>query len=107
MKNYAGGATNALLPVRYRPIVRSTSTSKTRSSLFQTGAIQCGACTQICDHCARTYIDDTELFFSRLKRGDKISVLVAPAAQTISLTIKENLEAALQDIKQKIDSILQ
>ncbi len=44
--------------------------------------IQCGSCNQICDHSARTYIDDTELFFSRLKRGDKISVLVAPAART-------------------------
>lgn len=44
--------------------------------------IQCGACTQICDHNARDYEDDTELFFSRLKSGDKISVLVAPAVRT-------------------------
>lgn len=44
--------------------------------------IQCGSCNQICDHGARDYVDDTDLFFSRLKRGDKISVIVAPAART-------------------------
>ncbi|MEA4890364.1 MAG: [Fe-Fe] hydrogenase large subunit C-terminal domain-containing protein [Clostridiaceae bacterium] len=44
--------------------------------------IQCGACNKICDHGARGYVDDTDLFFSRLKSGDKISVLVAPAART-------------------------
>lgn len=44
--------------------------------------IQCGLCNQVCDHGARGYADDTDLFFSRLKGGDKISVLVAPAART-------------------------
>jgi ferredoxin len=44
--------------------------------------IQCGSCNQVCDHGARDYVDDTDLFFSRLKSGDKISVIVAPAART-------------------------
>lgn len=41
--------------------------------------IACGACFDACEHGAREFTDDTEQFFQALKRGEKISVLIAPA----------------------------
>lgn len=41
--------------------------------------IACGACFDACEHNAREFADDTEAFFEALKRGEKISVLIAPA----------------------------
>ncbi len=41
--------------------------------------IACGACLDACEHGAREYIDDVERFFDDLKKGVKISVLIAPA----------------------------
>jgi len=41
--------------------------------------IHCGACIDACDHQARDFADDTERFFSDLKRGLKISVIAAPS----------------------------
>ena len=41
--------------------------------------IACGSCMDVCDHHAREYEDDVERFFEDLKRGTKISVLIAPA----------------------------
>lgn len=41
--------------------------------------ISCGACFDVCAHNARSYHDDTERFFEDLKKGEKISLLVAPA----------------------------
>ncbi|MBR5420004.1 MAG: 4Fe-4S dicluster domain-containing protein [Lachnospiraceae bacterium] len=41
--------------------------------------IACGACIDACEHGAREYTDDVERFFADLKRGQKISVLIAPA----------------------------
>lgn len=41
--------------------------------------IACGACIDACEHNAREYTDDVERFFADLKRGEKISVLIAPA----------------------------
>ncbi len=41
--------------------------------------IACGACIDSCEHGAREYEDDTERFFADLSRGEKISVLIAPA----------------------------
>ncbi|MCR5252020.1 MAG: 4Fe-4S binding protein [Lachnospiraceae bacterium] len=41
--------------------------------------IACGACLDVCEHGAREYIDDVETFFEDLKKGVKISVLIAPA----------------------------
>lgn len=41
--------------------------------------IACGACFDACEHNAREYVDDTEAFFEALKRGEKISILLAPA----------------------------
>lgn len=41
--------------------------------------IACGACFDACEHNAREYNDDTERFFEDLKKGEKISLLIAPA----------------------------
>lgn len=41
--------------------------------------IGCGACIDACEHKARSFYDDTEQFFEDLKRGEKISLLLAPA----------------------------
>lgn len=41
--------------------------------------IACGACFDVCEHQAREFKDDTERFFEDLKKGEKISILVAPA----------------------------
>ena len=41
--------------------------------------ISCGACFDACAHNARSYRDDTERFFEDLQRGEKISLLLAPA----------------------------
>lgn len=41
--------------------------------------IGCGACVDACEHHARSFRDDTERFFADLKKGEKISLLLAPA----------------------------
>lgn len=41
--------------------------------------VACGACFDACEHGAREFRDDTQRFFEDLKRGEKISVLWAPA----------------------------
>ena len=41
--------------------------------------IACAACFDACEHGAREYRDDTERFINDLKRGEKISLLIAPA----------------------------
>lgn len=41
--------------------------------------ISCGACFDACAHDARSYNDDTERFFEDLKKGERISLLLAPA----------------------------
>ena len=41
--------------------------------------IACGACLDVCEHKAREFTDDTDRFFEDLKKGQKISVLIAPA----------------------------
>ena len=39
----------------------------------------CGKCIKFCGQGAREYHDDTEVFFNSLKKGKKISLLVAPS----------------------------
>lgn len=41
--------------------------------------IGCGSCFDACEHDARGFSDDTVRFFEDLKKGEKISVLIAPA----------------------------
>lgn len=44
--------------------------------------IHCGHCLEECKHDARQYLDDTADFFHDLQKGEKISLLVAPAFLT-------------------------
>lgn len=41
--------------------------------------VHCGACIDACRHGARNFQDDTDEFLAALKRGEQISILVAPA----------------------------
>ncbi len=41
--------------------------------------VGCGACIDVCEHGAREFNDDTERFFSDLAKGERISLLLAPA----------------------------
>ncbi len=41
--------------------------------------VGCGSCIDVCEHDARGYRDDTERFFEDLKKGNRISLLLAPA----------------------------
>ncbi|MCL2007042.1 MAG: methyl-accepting chemotaxis protein [Treponema sp.] len=45
--------------------------------------IGCGHCISVCTHKARHGIDDTELFFDDLRRGEKMVVIVAPAIASV------------------------
>lgn len=56
-----------------------TQDGKSRVQVDSKKCIACGACFDVCEHDAREYLDDTERFFEDLKRGEKISVLIAPA----------------------------
>lgn len=41
--------------------------------------VACGACFDVCKHDAREFNDDTERFFNDLAKGERISILIAPA----------------------------
>ncbi len=41
--------------------------------------VRCGACIDTCRHNAREFRDDTDAFLDALKKGEQISLLVAPA----------------------------
>ena len=41
--------------------------------------VHCGACIDVCQHKARAFEDDTERFFEDLAKGQRISLLLAPA----------------------------
>lgn len=48
-------------------------------SVNSDACIACGACFDACIHGARDYYDDTERFFDDLKKGEEISLVLAPA----------------------------
>ncbi len=52
---------------------------KNRIDVDPSRCVACGACFDVCEHGAREYQDDTERFFADLKKGEKISILLAPA----------------------------
>lgn len=55
------------------------SDDKQRIEVHGTDCISCGSCFDSCEHKARSFRDDTMRFFADLKRGERISVLIAPA----------------------------
>lgn len=52
---------------------------KTRIDVDPERCVACGACFDVCEHGAREFNDDTERFFEDLKKGESISILLAPA----------------------------
>jgi iron only hydrogenase large subunit-like protein len=52
---------------------------KARIDVDYDRCVACGACFDVCEHGARQFLDDTERFFEDLKRGEPISILLAPA----------------------------
>ena len=59
--------------------ISSKEGEESRINVDDTKCIACGACIHACEHGAREFNDDTERFFEDLKKGVKISVLLAPA----------------------------
>ena len=59
--------------------------------------IACGACFDVCAHDARDFIDDTEEFFAALNRGEKITILLAPA---FAANYPKEYESVLGGLKQ-------
>ncbi|MCR4792913.1 MAG: response regulator [Lachnospiraceae bacterium] len=52
---------------------------KARIDVDGNRCVACGSCIDVCVHHAREFDDDTERFFEDLKKGEKISLLLAPA----------------------------
>ena len=52
---------------------------KSRIEVDGDKCIACGACFDVCKHNAREFNDDTERFFADLAKGERISILLAPA----------------------------
>lgn len=65
--------------VRVCPTLVSNIAQENKIWVNRDSCVACGACLKACGHEARTFYDDTESFFSDLKGGKKISVIVAPA----------------------------
>jgi len=70
---------------------------KTRIVVDSEKCIACGACFDVCKHNAREFNDDTERFFEDLARGEKISILLAPAFQA---NYPEEYESVIGGLKQ-------
>lgn len=77
--------------------VSSQETDKNHIEVDGDRCIACGACFDVCEHQAREYKDDTEAFFEALNRGEKISLLLAPAFKA---NYAEEYEAVLGGLKQ-------
>ena len=59
--------------------VSTVRDGRQRIEVNSSQCVGCGSCFDACEHQARSYTDDTERFFEDLKRGEKISLLIAPA----------------------------
>lgn len=77
--------------------VSKETESGTRVDVDGSRCVACGACFDVCEHHAREYRDDTERFFEDLKRGEKISVLIAPAFKA---NYPDEYEAVLGGLKE-------
>lgn len=71
-------------PIKYANISYTDNEQK-KIKIEPTRCLHCGHCTDVCDHKARDYYDDTEQFFADLANGEQISVIAAPS-------IKFNIE---------------
>lgn len=71
-------------PIKYANISYMEDDQK-KIKIEPSRCLHCGHCTDICDHQARNYHDDTEQFFQDLVNGEQISIITAPS-------IKFNIE---------------
>jgi iron only hydrogenase large subunit-like protein len=62
-------------------VVTQGSDGKIKVDIAEDKCIACGECIDVCQHDARTYADDLERFLDDLKRGERISVIIAPAVR--------------------------
>lgn len=60
-------------------LIANVATDAGKVTVDSEKCIACGACFDACEHNAREYQDDTQLFFKALEAGKKISVILAPA----------------------------
>lgn len=60
-------------------IARTSEDGKNVIEVDGSKCVACGACFDACEHNAREFLDDTQAFFEALDRGEKISILIAPA----------------------------
>lgn len=59
--------------------IAAEENGKNRVMVDGDACVHCGACIDACRHGARDFCDDTDEFLEALKRGEQISILVAPA----------------------------
>ena len=69
-------------PVETANVVTLDESGNVKVNIDADKCIACGECIEVCRHGARTYADDTDSFFSDLKRGERISVMIAPALRS-------------------------
>ena len=66
-------------PVVYANCAYINENGENKVKVDNTKCIHCGHCISVCSHGAREFTDDTERFFDDLRRGIKVSMVVAPA----------------------------
>lgn len=76
---------------------QSEQNGKNRIEVDGSKCVACGACFDVCKHRAREFRDDTERFFEDLKKGEQISILLAPA---FLANYKDEYESVLGGLKQ-------
>ena len=66
-------------PVETANVVKMDKSGNIKVDIDANRCIACGACIEVCGHDARSYTDDLEKFLGDLRRGARISVMIAPA----------------------------
>ncbi len=72
------------------------SGTERRIEVHTDNCIACGACLDVCEHNARRFYDDTELFFHDLENGEQISLLIAPSFKANYPDTYEHILGALK-----------
>lgn len=85
-------------PAKDANIARKDETGRMVIHIDDKQCIKCGACIKHCIHHARYYLDDTDLFFDNLKKGQAISVIAAPA---VKVAFPKYWKQVLQMLKNK------
>ena len=69
-------------PMEMANITYQDEDGNLKVKIDHTKCIVCGRCVSVCNHNARYYDDDTELFFNDLSAGIPISLIAAPSVRT-------------------------